>query len=157
MVELAIILPLLLLLLFGITELGRALYQQNMLTQGVELGARYLARVEEAVTDDGAGGCNKSDDWSDYQATVENLIKCGVDGVAGCADPLLPNIEIDYIDVCGPSNAHASCNSPSTCLITVKASADFNSIFGGDLVAVPGFRIEGVRLNAATQERFIGH
>ena len=35
MVEFAIILPLLLLLLFGITELGRALYQQNVLTQAV--------------------------------------------------------------------------------------------------------------------------
>jgi hypothetical protein len=72
-------------------------------------------------------------------------------------EPILPNIKIDYVDVCGPSGGHVSCASPSACMVTVKASADFNSIFGGDLVAVPGFRIGGVRLNAATQERFIGH
>lgn len=157
MVELAIMLPLLLLLLFGITELGRALYQQNMLTQAVELGGRYLARIEGAVTDDGSGGCIKSADWSDYESTVENLIKCGGDQSAGCAEPILPNIKVDYVDVCGPNVTHESCTSPSACLITVKATADFNSIFGGDLVAVPGFRVEGVTLNAATQQRYIGH
>jgi Flp pilus assembly protein TadG len=62
MVELAIILPLLLLLLFGVTELGRALYQQNILTQAVELGGRYLARIDGAVVDDGSGGCTTSNE-----------------------------------------------------------------------------------------------
>ncbi|MCW8831367.1 MAG: hypothetical protein OQK32_07610, partial [Gammaproteobacteria bacterium] len=74
-----------------------------------------------------------------------------------CDDPLLPNMVIDYIDVCGPGIAHASCTSPSACVITIRATADFQSIFGDDLVAVPGFRLGGVTLNAATQERYIGH
>lgn len=154
MIEFAIILPILLLILFGITELGRALYQQNMLTQAVELGGRYIARVEGVVNAD----CNKGGKWDvAFEDMVENLIKCGVDGTAGCAKPVLPNIVIDYIEVCGPDNSHASCTSPSACVITVKATADFQSIFGGDLISVPGYRLGGVTLNAATQERYIGH
>ena len=154
MVELAIILPLLLLILFGITELGRALYQQNMLTQAVELGGRYMTRVEGAVN---AEDCSEGDKWDvDFESAVENLIKCGVE--AGCGDPILPNIVIDYIEVCGPGKTHASCaSSPSACVITVKASAYFQSIFGADLVSLPGYRLGGITLNATTQERYIGH
>lgn len=157
MVEFALILPLLLLILFGITELGRALYQQNMLTQAVELGGRYLARIDGAVIEDGSGGCAKGEHWEDqYEAAVENLIKCGVDGLTGCTEPILPNIEIEYIELCGPDIAHESCSSPSACVITVKATANFNSIFGEDLISIPGYNIEGVTLNATTQERYIG-
>ena len=156
MVELAIVLPLLLLIVFGITELGRALYQQNMLTQSVELGARYMARVQGAVNTD---TCIKNDViWIPAKAAVENLIECGTDGVAGCADPVLPNIVFDYIEVCGPDVGHASCVLPSACVITVKATADFQSIFGEDLIALPVLGIAGiVALNATTQERYIGH
>ena len=157
MVEFAIILPLLLLILFGITELGRALYQQNMLTQAVELGGRYMARVNGAVD----AGCSPigatSGRWADAKGRVTNLIKCGDDSATGCTVPILPNIVIDYIEVCGPGNAHASCASPSACVITVKASANFQSIFGADLISVPGYSLGGVTLNAATQERYIGH
>ncbi len=157
MVELAIILPLMLFLLFGITELGRALYQQSMLTQAVELGARYMARVNGVIdTEDCSNDAGNEVRWNAAVAVTTNLIQCGVDSTAGCGDPLLPNMVIDYIDVCGPGKAHASCTSPSACVITVKASAGFQSIFGADLVSVPGFRLGGVTLNAATQERYIG-
>ena len=151
MVELAIILPLLLFLLFGITELGRALYQQNMLTQAVELGGRYMARVDGAVnTDD----CKKIDaKWDSAVTMAENLIKCGTDD--GCTAPVLPNITFDDP---GPSfvvSPEAS-GSVSACVITVKATAAFQSVFGADLVSVPGYRLGAVTLNAETQERYIG-
>lgn len=155
MVEFALILPLLLLLLFGITELGRALYQQNMFTQAVELGGRYMARVDGAVN---VNDCTTvSGKWAAAIVVTESLINCGVDGTSSCTTPpILPNIEIDYIDVCGPTNPHYSCSSPSACVITLRATAAFQSIFGGDLISVPGYRIEGVELNASTQERYIG-
>lgn len=43
MVEFAIVAPLLLLLLLGIGELGRAFFQYNTLTKSVREGARHLA------------------------------------------------------------------------------------------------------------------
>lgn len=161
MVELAIILPLLLFLLFGITELGRALYQQNMLTQAVGSGGRYLARVEGAVTD-GCSPIGETDGrWADAVTVAKNLIRCGVDSTGVCSTPILPNIIVDAPDV----SPHTS--SVSACVITVKATADFRSIFGDDLVRVLGYRdsegnkvplhLEGVTLNATTQERYIGH
>lgn len=157
MIEFAIILPILLLILFGITELGRALYQQNMLTQAVELGGRYMARVDGAVDVSDSGDCDKGSEWVNSVTMATNLIKCGVDGLTECSEPILPNIEIDYIEACGPGNPHASCTSPSACVITVRATADFQSIFGGDLISVPGYRLGGVTLNAVTHERYIGH
>lgn len=42
-VEFALVLPLLLLLTFITTELGRAIYQYNILTKSVRDGARYLS------------------------------------------------------------------------------------------------------------------
>lgn len=169
MVELAIILPLLLFLLFGITELGRALYQQNMLTQAVELGGRYMARVEGAVSDDCSRVGETNGRWADAVAVAKNLIICGVDGTTGCADPILPNIVIndDDIAVCGPGNSDAPCASPPACVIVVKATAEFQGIFGDELVALPflvndsegnevPLSLEGVTLNASTQERYIG-
>lgn len=153
MVELAIILPLLLFLLFGITELGRALYQQNMLTQAVELGGRYMARVDGAVdTDD----CSKGAKWNSAVIMATNLIICGVD--TGCDDEtsVLPNIIFDDPEDSFEVNGEAS-SSVSACVITVKATADFQSVFGDDLISLPGFRLGGVTLNAATHERYIGH
>ena len=159
MVELAIILPLLLLLLFGITELGRALYQQNMLTQAVELGGRYMARVDGAVnTDDCSNVGGNAVKWAAAVTMAGKLIKCN-DGTDSCAKPVLPNITFVH-DPDDPDNSfsvtkHMS-GSVSACVITVKAKADFQSVFGADLVSVPGFRLGAVTLNAATQERFIG-
>jgi Flp pilus assembly protein TadG len=42
-IELTIVLPLVLLLIFGVTELGRALVQYNTLTKAVRDGARYAS------------------------------------------------------------------------------------------------------------------
>ena len=43
MVEMVIVSPLLLLLIFGVAEMGRAFYQYNTLTKSVRDGARYLS------------------------------------------------------------------------------------------------------------------
>ena len=162
MVELAIILPLLLLIVFGITELGRALYQQNMLTQAVELGGRYMARVDGAVdVDADTGDCSPGDNWRGAVDDAKKLIEFGCLAV-DCTDSILPAITfVDDPDVPDdPDNSFSvikhTSSSVSACVITVKVTAYFQSIFGGDLVSVPGYRLGGVTLNAATQERYIG-
>lgn len=49
-IEFAFVLPLLLILVFGITELGRMLMQTNVLTQATREGARIAAIGKEADT-----------------------------------------------------------------------------------------------------------
>jgi hypothetical protein len=163
MVEFAIILPLLLLLLFGITELGRALYQQNILTQAVELGARYMARVDGAVNVDAGGYCSEGANWGSALGVAKNLVMCGSE-TGACTEPAVPNLETVNINIglCGPgvgNDAHESCGEPTPldCVIAVKATAQFKSIFGDDLISFLGYQVDAVALNAVAQERYIGH
>ena len=53
LIEFVIVLPLLLILLFGFVEIGRALWTHNVITGGVRDGVRYMTRVplEDAFRD----------------------------------------------------------------------------------------------------------
>ncbi len=155
MVEFAIILPLLLMLLFGITELGRGLYQLNTLDKAVNTGARYLARMEGvAEIDVVTGNCTTPlTNWETAQAVVraKELVAYGND-----TNPLLPGL--DETDVTIPPPIQRTVNkydgSENICVIEVSASVPFNSMFGGGVV--PFTTIGSFTLNARTEERYIG-
>lgn len=69
MVELALILPVLLILVFGITEFGRYLYLKNSVTQAAREGAR-----KAAVTNPWVAGSNGSEkDISDFVKTLPSM------------------------------------------------------------------------------------
>ena len=89
LVEFAILTPILVLLAFGIAELGRVLYQQNTLTKSVASGARYLARSYDILdTDD----CAAKPLWSSkFVPEAKNLVVYGT-FTAG-SNPLVPNLE----------------------------------------------------------------
>lgn len=70
-VETAFVLPVILLLLFGLIEMGRALQQQHTLTKSVRDAARYVARVP---LDCPAG---TDPDWGDIQAAARRLAATG--------------------------------------------------------------------------------
>ena len=78
-VEFALVLPLLLLLLTGITEIGRAYYQANAVEKGLRAGALFAGRNSFPLT-------------SQVRTMVANLVKTGtLDGsgpylVSGWAD-----------------------------------------------------------------------
>lgn len=144
MVELAILLPLILMIIFGITELGRALYQQNTLTKTVGSTARMLSRAYEAI--DITNNCTPGTAWSAATQDAENLLKYGdVDGGSGL---LLENIELVSITI---ASKNLSDFSKSLCTITVSAKADFQPIIGDTLFGFPSFE-----LNASAEERYIG-
>jgi hypothetical protein len=140
LVELAIVLPILLILAFGFTEFGRLLYQQNQLTKQVTTGARFLARVydDEAVT----GGCPPTGaDWIDAQATVVALI-----------ESVLPDATVTTpIQV---ASRPTSGLSPDPCVIRIEAEAPFQAIFGDSIV--PLLNLGPITMRAATEERYIG-
>lgn len=86
LVELAIVIPIMLLLFAGIAEFGRYFYEYSTLAKSARLGARYLA--SKSVTS-----------GTDWEGPAKNLIVYG--NVGGTGNPILPgfspaNIDIQY-------------------------------------------------------------
>ncbi|MBL4820618.1 MAG: pilus assembly protein [Gammaproteobacteria bacterium] len=148
-VELAIILPLLVILLFGFIELGRALYQTNTLTKAVTVGARYLARAPGAVTTD----CEEGLEWPANKAQAKTLVVYASDDDTG--PPILPGLDAGAITFAvAPVSAGSGSGAVTACVITVQASSEFAAIFGDSIV--PMLNLGPIELNAAVEERYIG-
>jgi len=137
LVELAIVLPILLILAFGFTELGRLLYQQNQLTKQVTTGARFLARTydAEAIT----GGCPSGADWSDAEDAARALI-----------ESVLPGANVTTME----SALRSTSGLSDICVIRIEAEAPFQAIFGDSIV--PLLNLGPITMRAATEERYIG-
>lgn len=155
MVEFAIILPLLLMLLFGITELGRALYQQNSLYKAVESGARYLARSNGTL--DTNAGCAKRSSWATHESAATKLIVYG--NVAGTGTPLLPFLDDSDVTTITVGVEERSLTKTDgiampTCVIIITAAVPFAGMFGD--IVIPFTSIEAFSIRAETEERYIG-
>lgn len=83
-VEMALLLPFLLLLAFGLTELGRAVYQYNILAKAVRDGARHLTQYEP-------GNAVRADE-------ARSLVVCGAIA-CGSKPPLLSGMSASYVHV----------------------------------------------------------
>lgn len=84
LVELGLLLVPLILLVFGITEFGRAVYQYNALAKGVRDGARHLSQ------------------YAPGDATrileAQSLVVCGLTA-CGSASPLVPGMTLSQVRV----------------------------------------------------------
>lgn len=143
MVEFALVFPLLVVLLFGFIEFGRALYQQNVLTKALSSGSRFVARSPDALTVD----CGPGSEWSDATSRAADLVVYSSSG-----GPRLPGLD-DPGAVTFAASATAS-GSMTACVIKGSASTDFAGLFGAQLV--PFLGIGSVKLNAVDEERYIG-
>jgi Flp pilus assembly protein TadG len=119
-VEFAIVAPVLLVLLFGVAEVGRALVRYNTLAKAVQDGARYAAAEGLLGT---TGNVNV-----DAQLTTEvrNVVVYG--NVAGAGTPVLAGLQpmqIQVIDAGGDE-------------IRVEAAYPYTPLLGG---ALPNFRL----------------
>lgn len=150
MVEFAIVALLLITLVLGFTELGRALYQHDTLNEALAVGPRYLARAPGIVSiDSGANSCSWSGAYNAAHTIAKNLVVYG-ETVAGT--PVLAGFTPADITIDPPeySAVGAGTTTINACVIHVEAAVDFNSLFGG-LIPVP------VTLKAAAEERYIGN
>ncbi len=84
LVELALLMLPLLLLVFGITEYGRAVYQYNTLAKGVRDGARFLSQYEPG--------------HADRILQARSLVVCGKTD-CDASDPLVPGISLSNVAV----------------------------------------------------------
>jgi len=160
-VELAIVLIVLVVITFGITELGRMLYQENSLTKAVNIGARYIARkpglfYSAKATDDPPCGVMDSGEWANAQAAAKNLIICGNPDSCSGSEPVVPGLTADTITITAATlvSVGPSGDPAKGCRFEIDADAPFVPIFG-DLI-VPFTTLTGVTLNAHTEERYIG-
>lgn len=152
-VEMAMVIPFLLILLFGSAELGNYFMNEHSLMKAVRDGARYAARqpFEDYTACTGAPGGTVVDD-------TKNLVMSGY--LADGTSVLTPNIEAADITV--TTNCSAEANGQSmdgiyrgraggARIVTVTASVDYRSILG-DL----GFSNIGAKLNASSEAAVAG-
>jgi Flp pilus assembly protein TadG len=84
LLELAIVLPIMLLLFAGVAEFGRYFYEYSTLAKSARLGARYLA--SKSVVS-----------GTDWKGNAKNIIAYG--NIAGTGDPILPGLSAANVDV----------------------------------------------------------
>lgn len=155
MVEMAGAIALLVFLVFGITELGRALYQLNTINKAVTSGARYLARTPDIIgIPGGEPPCDRLAGWAAASARAENFTIYGDESGAGA--PLLVDMVVEVAD---PQVRPFSTPTGNyvDCVVAVHAEAPFHSLFG-DNIYPPLFGGEAgdaLWLRADAEERYL--
>lgn len=142
LIEFCIISPLLFLLLFGFTETGRLLYQQNQLTKQVTTGARYIARIPDALN---AEDCSIGPGWAAAVASAQQLVTQTING-----DPVLPGLTPGDVSF----TVIALNVSTPACVIHAEVETGYITIFGDS--PTPFFNIGPAVLNTSAEERFLG-
>lgn len=123
-VEFAIVLVPMLILCFGITELGRALYLYNGLVKATRGAARHLS--QQNLASPPAGQTADS-----IRLNARSLALCGAFDCDGQA-PLVPNLTLDMVSVCDPvlcpaTHANISTGEGTVSLVSVTIGAGDNS------------------------------
>lgn len=122
-VEMALVLIPMLTLCFGITELGRALYQYNGLVKGTRGAARYLS--QQSLASPPAGETADS-----IRLKAKSLALCGAYDCSSTA-PLVTGLTLAMLSVCDPVSCVAThSNVPTgegtTSLVSVTIGAGGN-------------------------------
>ena len=149
-VEFAVVLPLLVMLVFGITELGRALYQFNILEKAVISGSRYMSR-EPDIIDPVACSIADSALWAAAVNEARDLVIYGTTRPSG-------EIPIFSILASEPERIDITINNDNDegiCVISVVGTVDFISIFGGGTDYIPFFG-NNLELQANSEDRYLG-
>jgi Flp pilus assembly protein TadG len=136
LVEVALTLPLLLLLLRGVIEMGRYAYISILVGNAARAGAAYGAQSGGTSTDT-AGIILAAD--NDFQNNGQNLSKLTVSSVVSCGCDNAGTLTVDYTSAADCSDATnpalaatiAACGPGGhwVAMVAVTSSGKFNSIF----------------------------
>src|SRR5206468_7492665 len=115
LMEFAMVLPWLLLIVFGITEFGRAYYQYNTLSKAIRNGARYMSSHAYS---------------SGNIANAQNMVVYGQ--TVGGRVPVLPGLTTAMIGVTpsGGTGPYREINPPQLVIVSV-INYPFNSLVPG--------------------------
>mgnify|MGYP000190056959 CR=1 FL=1 len=151
LIEFALVVMMLVVLVFGITELGRALYQWNTLTKAAEVGARYLTRSYGGLD---PLTCSPRTGWDARVDEAENLVVYGAPIPSDGAIPRLPGLTTDMVEIEEPEQVSISSGGGviQACVIKIAVTeVPFDSVVISDLL---GFA--NIKLSAYAEERYIG-
>jgi len=138
--EFALVLPILMLLLFGGIEIGRALHDFHVVNQTVRDAGRYLSRVPYTCSGAGIGSCT----------TCQSSGECGVcdfvDANGNTTGDYITNAKALAMtgDTSGGSNLLAAWTDPSSITIEMCSIDNSGGAFGGfyqDALAVPHVKV----------------
>jgi Flp pilus assembly protein TadG len=152
LVEVALIFPFLALLIFGTMEIGSVIYQQQIITKGVQEAARFAARSTSLVETSTCvpGSAN----WPTAVTQAKNLATRG--DVAGTGSLILPNFTASSLTVsvsCLSATGFVSPNAASGQIPVVVVSANVSAKSMGFLGLVG---LSAFTLTASHQEMGIG-
>lgn len=148
-IELALIMVPLLVLMFGITELGRSLYYYNGLVKATRGAVRYLSTQSLASPPIGETA-------DSIRLKARSLAVCGQPDCSN-SGPLVPGLTLAQVSVCDPvscpaSHANVLTGLGSVNLVSVKigesATYSFTSIIPW---VVPSFAFAPVKITMASQ------
>lgn len=151
LVELALVLPVLLVMVFGTLEFANILYQQHILTKGVQEAARFAARnpsVNQTIDCPPTSGA-----WSSTVAAAANIATTG--NPAG-TNPILPNFSASDVTVtveCPASGGLISSNPSSGSIPVVLVRAEIDARNLGFLSLI---NITDLQLSAEHREMGVG-
>jgi len=149
--EMALLLPLLVVLLFVTFEGGYFLWNEHKVLKGVRDGARYAGRLDFSNYDCG------SETFTGSEAPIKNVTRTGkLTGgtavVVGWEDADVA-ITVDCATGQGGLYGATSGDAPR---VTVSAAVPYPSSPLSDLVAALGFDTSGINLNASAQSPVVG-
>ncbi|MFZ5561806.1 MAG: TadE/TadG family type IV pilus assembly protein [Pseudomonadota bacterium] len=145
MVELAILLPVLLALFFGLAELGRALLLEHTLLRHTEAAARYLGRAHRGL----AADCSENAAWPDARATATHLAVYGNE--AGSGEALISGLDADDVTIAVESGGVPG--GAVACVVRVSAALPYPGLFGDK---IPLLGLDQPTLRAQSEERYVG-
>ncbi len=151
-VEMALMLPLLLMLMFGTFEGGHYLWSEHKVVKGVRDGARYAARTSFSNFD----GCPTVVG----EAAIKKLIRTGYlngdnPSISGTDNPVVPgwadaNVTVTCAYVSGQSGLYGT-RAGIAPIVTVTATVDYPSLF-----QMFGIGSSGVNLYSTAQSSVMG-
>ena len=147
LLEVALMLPLLLLLIVGVIELGRYAYITILVGNAARAGAAYGAQ-NGGTSVDTAGIITAAD--NDFQNNGQNLSKLTVSSVVSCGCDNAGTLTVDFTTAAGCSDATSpgltalisACVPPTgsghwVSMVAVTGSGTFNGLFNAPGIGIP--------------------
>jgi len=147
LLEVALMLPLLLLLTLGVIELGRYAYISILVDSAARAGAAYGAQSGGTSTDT-AGIVTAAD--NDFKNNGQNVSKLTVTSVISCGCDNAGTLTVDFTTAAGCSDATSpglaalisACVPPTgsghwVATVAVTGSGTFNSLFNAPGIGIP--------------------
>ncbi|MEZ5681353.1 MAG: TadE/TadG family type IV pilus assembly protein [Erythrobacter sp.] len=145
--ELALLVPVLVLMLFSAIEMGYFFYSQHQVVKGVRDGARYASRQSFNVVNCGTG-------YSMPAATktaIQEVTRTGRPSGGTARVPGWVNADVTVTVTC-PTTAVTTgiyADEPNAPVVTVTASVDYQSLFDGVGVLTDSYDLNATQQSAA--------